>query len=98
MPLFSRAKASSSFDAGSIAHKGWLYKEGELNKEFRRRFFALSGTHVAYFKDEADVAKGASKGGFTADAFGHLDASSVEAYALETSAGPEYLFFPLLCE
>ena len=63
-------KEKSAVSLDSIDFKGWLYKEGEHNRDFRRRFFALSGQHLAYFKDEADVARGNSKGEFTVEALG----------------------------
>ena len=69
--LFSRGSTkSTALDAESISYKGWLYKEGEHNKDFKRRFFVLSGQHVAYFAKEEDVPKGASKGEITALASG----------------------------
>ena len=81
-------KKSVADDAGTADHTGWLYKEGEHNKDFRRRFFVLHGQSLAYYKDEADVAKGSRKGDLTIAALVHIHSISKEAGALEANTVP----------
>ena len=82
------SRGKSTADGDSAEYKGWLYKEGGGNKEFRRRFFVLNGTSLAYFAKEDDVAKGSSKGDLVASQIGHIHHQSKEAGVLETSTVP----------
>ena len=34
-------------------HTGWLQKAGHFQKDFKRRFFILRGTKLAYYEDRA---------------------------------------------
>ena len=89
MRLFSpRSKGRSTADVSTAEQTGWLHKEGETNRDFRRRFFVLNGASLAYFKEEEDVARGESKGELTVAAVSHLHATSKEAASIDSSNLP----------
>ena len=61
---------------GSLSNadfSGFLYKQGHaFNTDFKRRFFVLRGTKLAYFEDRAAATKGKSKGIVTVTRVRHL--------------------------
>ena len=56
MPL-----SSTAVGLQSAAHSGWLHKRGEVNTAFKRRFFILSGDHLAWHESPKTAAKGSLK-------------------------------------
>ena len=95
MPLFSlstRQASAKDFSTQEVACEGYLHKEGNHNKDFRRRWFVLTGTVVTYHADETAAAKGNSKGSFTLTAVGHVHIDSKTAAMLEPSTVPLCFF------
>ncbi|KDO23053.1 hypothetical protein SPRG_11900 [Saprolegnia parasitica CBS 223.65] len=43
---------------GTTIQRGWLYKEGQRVRNWKRRFFVLTGDHVAYFAKQGENPKG----------------------------------------
>ena len=52
--------------------KGWLSKMGHINTDFKRRYFLLHGSRLAYFESVAAATKGKAKGLITVVKISHL--------------------------
>ncbi|KAF0682792.1 Aste57867_25091 [Aphanomyces stellatus] len=39
-------------------HSGWLYKEGQTIRNWKRRYFELTGDHLAYYGKKGEASKG----------------------------------------
>lgn len=44
--------------ANTVFRAGWVYKEGALNKSFKRRFFVMYGSRIDYYVNPRDSPKG----------------------------------------
>ena len=51
--------------ADAVEHKGWLQKQGHVNKDFKRRYFVLKGAKLSYYEDVAGYNRNKSKGSVT---------------------------------
>lgn len=58
--------------ADAVEHKGWLQKQGHVNKDFKRRYFVLKGAKLSYYEDVAGYNRNKSKGSVTVTRVGHL--------------------------
>ena len=58
--------------ADAVEHKGWLQKQGHVNKDFKRRYFVLKGAKLSYYEDVAGYNRNKSKGSVTVTKVGHL--------------------------
>ncbi|OQS06604.1 hypothetical protein THRCLA_01357, partial [Thraustotheca clavata] len=45
-------------EATSNVYRGWLYKEGQNIRNWKRRYFVLSNDHIAYYAKQGENAKG----------------------------------------
>ena len=92
MPLFSQRSKKTieiSDPEDTSVTTGYLHKEGGNVKDFRKRWFVLKGRRATYFKDENDVAKGASaKGDLVAIGVGHIHTGSKQADTLDLDTVP----------
>ena len=52
--------------------KGWLSKMGHINTDFKRRYFLLHGSRLAYFESVAAATRGKAKGLITVVKISHL--------------------------
>ena len=57
---------------GELAHQGWLQKRGQVNTDFKRRYFTLHGTCLTYYESEDAAAKHKAKGQVTVAAVTHV--------------------------
>ena len=68
------ARSSVAMDVNlEQQHEGWLFKMGHaFNTDFKRRYFVLRGSRLAYFEDPGAASKGKSKGEVTVTRVRHL--------------------------
>ncbi|EQC36175.1 hypothetical protein SDRG_06288 [Saprolegnia diclina VS20] len=52
-----RSSVSSTTSVPNI-QRGWLYKEGQRVRNWKRRYFVLTGDHIAYFAKQGENPKG----------------------------------------
>ena len=68
----STTTGGEAFDKAGVDLTGWLQKAGHFNKDFKRRFFILRGSKLAYYEDRAAANRGKSKGEVTVRKVRHL--------------------------
>lgn len=69
--LMERMESMPIEDAGQVAHSGWLKKQGNMVKSWKRRYFTLRGNALSYFHSEDT--------GTAAKGYGHVVAVEVSA-------------------